>query len=154
MPALWLKMFLFGMVLCLPQAAFAHGTEGTVRQGGWVIQARYAGGEPMSFAKVTVTAPQADKPFQTGRTDQNGCFAFVPDVPGQWRLVADDEMGHRLTLTVEVPAASLASSSALPPGPSQSSTSLASRALLGVSLLLLAASLALWWQAKKLRQAK
>ena len=103
----WWAAVVIGLLL-LPQTVQAHGTEGALCQGGWVVEAKYAGGEVMSFAKVTVSAPNSDKPFQTGRTDRNGKFAFVPDVPGTWRLVADDEMGHRLTMAVEVPAASLA----------------------------------------------
>lgn len=145
---------LIGLVLLFPRTVPAHGTEGAVCQGGWVVEAKYVGGEVMSFAKVTVTAPQSDKPFQTGRTDRNGKFAFVPDAPGTWQVVADDEMGHRLTMAVEVPAASLVGSNEPPVAAANPRTSLASRALFGVGLLMLLAGLASWWQAKKLRQAK
>jgi len=148
----WTQAAVFvGLVLLLPQTVPAHGTEGAVCQGGWVVEAKYIGGEVMSFAKVTVTAPNSDKPFQTGRTDRNGKFAFVPDTPGTWRLVADDEMGHRLTMVVEVSAASLAGSNEPPAAAANARTSLASRALFGVGLLMLLAGLAAWWQAKKLR---
>jgi nickel transport protein len=139
-----------GLLLLWPQTVPAHGTEGAVCQGGWVVEAKYVGGEVMSFAKVTVTAPKSDKPFQTGRTDRNGKFAFVPDAPGTWRLVVDDEMGHRLTMAVEVPAASLAGKNEPPAAAANARTSLASRALFGVGLLMLLAGLAAWWQAKKL----
>jgi nickel transport protein len=37
-------------------------------------------------------------PFQTGRTDRNGLFLFLPDQPGDWKVVARDEMGHRLAV--------------------------------------------------------
>lgn len=148
MSSKWLMMFLLGVVLCLPQTVFSHGTEGAVCQGGWVVEAKYVGGEVMSFAKVTVTAPGSDKPFQTGRADRNGKFAFVPDTPGTWQVVADDEMGHRLTLAVEVPAASLAGKNE-PPVAANARTSLASRALFGVGLFMLLAGLASWWQAKR-----
>ncbi|MGQ9922300.1 MAG: hypothetical protein ACUVRZ_13375, partial [Desulfobacca sp.] len=49
--------------LLLPQTVQAHGTEGALCRGGWVVEAKYAGGEVMSFAKVTVTAPNCDKPL-------------------------------------------------------------------------------------------
>ncbi len=140
-------------VLFWPQGGWAHGTEGVVSPGGWTVTARYAGGEVMSFAKVTITAPNASKPFQTGRTDQNGRFAFVPDVPGTWRFVADDEMGHRLSLTIEVTADSLTGQPA-PPASAAAAASLASRALFGVGLLLLVASLVFWWQARKMSGKK
>jgi len=148
----WQGAIILGLILLLPQTVQAHGTEGAVCQGGWVVEAKYAGGEVMSFAKVTVTAPNGDKPFQTGRTDRNGKFAFVPDVPGNWRFVADDEMGHRLTLAVEVPAASLAGQNQPPAAAAPPGTSRASRALFGVGLLMLLAGLAAWWQARKMRK--
>lgn len=145
----WQPAIIIWLILLLPQSVPAHGTEGAVCQGGWVVEAKYAGGEIMSFAKVTVTAPNGEKAFQTGRTDRNGKFAFVPDTPGTWRFVADDEMGHRLTLAVEVPASSLAGKNEPPAAAANSRTSLASRALFGVGLLMLIAGLASWWQARK-----
>jgi len=33
--------------------------------------------------------------FQTGYTDTNGVFSFVPDRPGDWRFIVDDDTGHR-----------------------------------------------------------
>ena len=141
-------------ILFLPQVGQTHGVEGFTEQGGLVVVARYAGGDTMSHAKVTITAPGSEKPFQTGRTDHNGKFAFVPDAPGPWRFVADDEMGHRLNMTVEVDAAILAGQAGPVSQPASSSKDMAARGFFGVALFMLAASIILWWQAKKLAQER
>ncbi len=67
-----------------------------------MIEASYDTGEPMSYARVEIHAPDSKIKFQVGRTDRNGRFAFVPDVPGQWRLAVLDGLGHRLSLNVKV----------------------------------------------------
>ncbi len=88
----------------LPVNALAHGVGGNVQnfEGGIVITANYDTGEPMSYAKVEIYAPDSQIKFQLGRTDRNGRFAFVPDIPGKWQVVVDDGIGHRLTLKVPV----------------------------------------------------
>ena len=48
----------------------------------WCITAQYDDGEFMSYAGVEVKAPGSDIAFQTGRTDRNGCFVFLPDAQG------------------------------------------------------------------------
>ena len=37
-------------------------------------------------------------------TDAQGRFAFMPDAPGQWRIIMADNMGHRVEHAVEVSA--------------------------------------------------
>lgn len=150
--AYWGLAALSGLLLMLPQSISAHGTEGFIEPGGVVVLAKYASGEVMSYAKVTITSPASEKPFQTGRTDHNGKFAFVPDAPGKWRFVADDEMGHRLSMMVEVDENSLAGRTGPLSHPSSGSKDTMTRALFGVSLLMLTASLMFWWQAKKVAQ--
>lgn len=84
-------------------SAWAHGVEGTVsRATGYLITARYDDGEAMSYAKVEITAPDADLPFQIGRTDRNGSMMFQPDSPGNWQVVITDGMGHRKSLDKDV----------------------------------------------------
>jgi len=85
-----------------PVSLHAHGVRGKTGRGGIVVIAEYTTGEPMSYAKVVITAPDKKIPFQIGRTDRNGRFCFSPDVPGQWVVVVSDEMGHRLEVTVPV----------------------------------------------------
>ena len=90
--------------ILLPVNALAHGVEGEVQsfEGGIVVIASYDTGEPMSYAGVEIYAPNSQIKFQLGRTDRNGRFAFVPDVPGEWQVIIDDGIGHRLTLKVPV----------------------------------------------------
>lgn len=66
------------------------------------MTAQYSDGEPMRYASVKILAPEAERTFQTGRTDQNGRFCFFPDRPGVWRVTVDDKMGHLLELEVPV----------------------------------------------------
>lgn len=83
-------------LLTMPSAACGHGVLHQVTQRETaLLKAEYDDGEPMSYAEVKVYSPRDGKAaHQTGRTDRNGCFAFVPDCPGQWRILLDGGMGH------------------------------------------------------------
>jgi nickel transport protein len=86
-------------------SGLAHGTRGYVEKiEGFRIVAEYDDGEPMSYGDVTIKPPNADMPFQTGRTDRNGHFLFQPDKQGQWHIEVKDGMGHRLALGLVVGA--------------------------------------------------
>lgn len=150
----WQLALCASLILFLPQVGQTHGVEGFTEKGGLVVVARYAGGDTMSHAKVTITSPGSEKPFQTGRTDHNGKFAFVPDVPGNWRFMADDEMGHRLIMMVEVDEASLAGRAGPKSQAAAGSKDMTARGFFGVAFLMLAASIILWWQAKKLEKKR
>lgn len=95
-------ILLFAAGPIFPVALYAHGVQGTVQNGGLVVTAQYDSGEPMSYAKVKILAPEGQLPFQSGRTDRNGRFCFFPDLAGDWKVVVDDEMGHRLEMGVPV----------------------------------------------------
>jgi nickel transport protein len=63
-----------------------------------VVSAEFDDGEPASYAQVKVYSPEGGEvEYQNGRTDRKGCFAFVPDRPGEWRIAIDAGMGHRIT---------------------------------------------------------
>lgn len=82
---------------------WCHGVEGTVEPvKAYCVAAQYDDGEPMSYAAVEIQAPQTDVPFQSGRTDRNGCFMVRTDGPGNWQAVVSDGMGHRLALDFTV----------------------------------------------------
>jgi nickel transport protein len=66
------------------------------------VKATYSDGKPMSYARADILAPGDGPTFQAGRTDRNGRFCFYPDKPGQWTVVVNDEIGHRLELSVPV----------------------------------------------------
>ena len=77
----------------------AHTWQGSVV----LVQFAYAGGDQPTYAKVEVYSPaDAKVEFQNGRTDAQGRFAFMPDTPGQWRIIMADNMGHRVEHAVEV----------------------------------------------------
>ncbi|MBW1689401.1 MAG: hypothetical protein JRJ70_01435 [Deltaproteobacteria bacterium] len=89
-------------LIMYPLVCMAHGVRGEIASGGIVVIAEYDTGEPMDYAKVDISAPNSKLPFQSGRTDRNGHFCFFPDSPGDWKVVVNDEMGHRLEVVVPV----------------------------------------------------
>lgn len=123
------------LVLCASTYALAHGTGYRHSELKAVaLEFFYSDGEKMSYREARVFSPRDEKfAAQTGRTDEAGRFAFVPDCPGEWRVIVRDEEGHQCVATVAVNEDSSAES------PSQSSipqgTELALRAVLGVSLI-------------------
>ena len=77
----------------------AHTWQGAVA----LVQFAYAGGSVPTYAKVEVYSPaDAKVEFQNGRADAQGRFAFMPDTPGQWRIIMADNMGHRVEHAVDV----------------------------------------------------
>lgn len=88
-------------------AAEAHELDVAVQMAppAVVLRATYGGTEPVPFAKVQVfSASDVKAEYQTGVTDKRGAFSFVPDAGGQWKVVIDDETGHRRDVAVTVPA--------------------------------------------------
>ncbi|MBS3808318.1 MAG: hypothetical protein KGY60_12500 [Bacteroidales bacterium] len=59
------------------------------------VKAYFSQASPLASASVNIYAPGEDQPYQTGRTDRRGFFAFVPSVAGEWIFEIDDEQGHR-----------------------------------------------------------
>lgn len=113
--------------------AAAHDLEVTVTMAApaVVLRAAYGGAEAVSFAKVQVFAPAAPgEEYQTGMTDRRGYFGFVPEAGGAWRVVIDDEEGHRREVTVTVPKPFEPGAPAPPPPASRFE-----RALLGLALI-------------------
>lgn len=120
-----------------------------------VVSASYEGTEAASFAEVTVHAPasanlKADA-FQTGRTDFDGKFVFLPISPGDWRVIVDDEMGHRVEAVAAV--ADAADSAPGMPRPLHSAPGdgrgTGERLLIGLSILFGAAGLLYGWTARR-----
>lgn len=102
----------------------------------------YSTGEKMSYCEARVFSPNDEKfAAQTGRTDEQGRFAFVPDSAGEWRVIVRDNEGHQCTASITVGESLSASQSAssLPQG-----TELFIRALLGVSVIFNAAMIIRW----------
>jgi len=98
----WIVIVFIVVLAAYPPRAMAHGVRGSVASGGVIVKAEYTTGDPMSYAKVEVTAPDKRIPFQIGRTDRNRRFCFYPDMPGKWKVVVSDGMGHRLEMVLPV----------------------------------------------------
>jgi nickel transport protein len=72
------------------------------------VEFSYSDGEPMAYAEVMVFSPEnSEVEHQNGRTDRHGKFVFCTDMPGEWRISANDGMGHRCDSKVEVHRGSL-----------------------------------------------
>jgi nickel transport protein len=93
-------------VLFLPVTAFAHGvdvSDVTGQAGVRTVRFGYTDGESMLFAAVKVYPPSTpDATVQESMTDRDGYFSFVPFEPGDWRLTAEDGMGHKGEIVITV----------------------------------------------------
>jgi hypothetical protein len=129
------------LVLSLPARIFAHGVEAAEVSGRpdiRTVRFGYTDGGPMLFARVKVFAPSSpDTPAQESVADRGGYFSFVNDEPGEWRLTAEDGMGHRGEIVVTTTAAALpAGGEAGEPAKTGGPASLPLRLILGLSLIL------------------
>ena len=82
----------------------AHGVEYEIQENmAPIIKVGYDDGEPMSYAEVKIFSPNnTETEYQNGRTDRNGCFAFIPDEPGEWKIVVNDGMGHGVSTEIHI----------------------------------------------------
>jgi hypothetical protein len=100
------RALFIGAVLLVPMALFGHGVEASEKTGGdrdsvRVIRFAYTTGEAMLYARVVVYPPSNPaREILLGTTDRNGIFCFLPDERGEWRIVAEDGMGHRGEITI------------------------------------------------------
>jgi nickel transport protein len=90
--------------------AIAHEVLHEVERGrATAVRAWFHDGESLADLQAEVFSPADGKvPYWKGRTDRNGWLAFVPNVPGKWRVRIVDSTGHGLDTTVEVAAGSAA----------------------------------------------
>ncbi len=98
-----LAALLFSPIL-FSKTGQSHSVHGETGSGSESLctSATYDDGEPMSYASVEITAPNAKIPFQTGRTDRNGYFCFRPDTTGRWKITIKDADGHFVRLGTKV----------------------------------------------------
>ena len=106
------------VALLAPVTVLAHEVLHQVERGRAVaVRAYESDGESLAHAAYEVYSPaDPGTPHQSGRTDRSGWLAFVPDVPGQWRVKVIDDTGHGLDVVVDAaPAASAAGATATAP---------------------------------------
>jgi nickel transport protein len=96
-----LVVVLLAGALLFPAGLAAHGVEvslvtGETEFGGETVRFMYSTGEEMSFAIIRIFAPSRPgvETLQS-LTDRNGYFSFIPDEAGEWRVSAEDDMGHK-----------------------------------------------------------
>jgi len=103
---IFIVVSLFFVFFFRPSDLWAHGVDYEVKEGkAVVLKVGYDDGEPMSYAEVKIFSPEnKDIEHQNGRTDKNGCFAFLPDQPGEWKVIVNDGMGHGVVTEIKVSA--------------------------------------------------
>ena len=110
-----------------------------------VVRARYGASEPLEFAAVELLSPGTPRQASNrGRTDARGYFSFVPDRAGEWKVLVDDEMGHRIERAIPVPP-DFERSSAEAAGPAPR----VDRAITGVAVLLGLTGVLYGWRARR-----
>lgn len=87
-----------------PSTLLAHGVSWDLSEKkAYGFEFNFDDGSPMAFSEVKVYRPGEDESLsQTGRTDKNGYFAFIPDADGKWLVKADDGTGHLVQAEVTV----------------------------------------------------
>jgi nickel transport protein len=124
------------LLLASASAARAHEVLHTVERGRAVaVKAYFADGEVLAYREYQIFSPADPRiPYQKGRTDRSGYIAFMPDVPGAWRIVVTDDTGHGLDTKVEVAAIGAAPSEGK--GAAVSSWAFALRPIIGAAVIL------------------
>ena len=130
-----IKIFLaLAVILFAAGEIFAHGTGFRISDLKSIsLEFFYSTGEKMSYREAKVYSPRDSKfAIQSGRTDENGRFAFTPDSKGEWRVIVRDEEGHQCTASINITDEQLVEvkSNTSPEG-----MNIYLRALLGVSLI-------------------
>lgn len=137
------------MAAMSPVLLYAHGVTSKIDTGGIVVSAMYDTGESMDYARVTISAPDAKLKFQSGRTDRNGRFCFFPDVSGNWKVVVDDEMGHRLEVNVPVDEAMVLRATHENVNSGRGFLTRYVKAVIGVSIIFGISGILFWWKGRK-----
>ena len=123
-------------LLCSSSCSYAHGTGYRHSSLKAVpLEFSYSTGEAMSYREARVYSPNDEKfAVQSGRTDESGRFAFIPNVKGEWRVIVRDEEGHQCEAKIDITDEFLSGKETLRTQ-SESFNDIPVRALLGVSLI-------------------
>jgi nickel transport protein len=96
--------FSLALLLLSPNNLEAHGVTWDYSSKDSVgLEFSYDDGTPMLYVEINVYGPDNESLLsQTGRTDKNGYFAFIPETSGNWLVTANDGEGHlaRAELTI------------------------------------------------------
>jgi nickel transport protein len=135
-------LFLPGIALLFPAILAAHGVEvslatGAAGFGAETVRFMYSTGEEMAYTLVRVYAPsKPDTEIIQSVTDRNGYYSFVPDEEGEWRITAEDDMGHKGEISLTVTGGGASAGSAVNAAGGTGGVALTLRVVLGLSLIL------------------
>ncbi|MBS3743378.1 MAG: hypothetical protein KGY48_03390 [Wenzhouxiangellaceae bacterium] len=107
------------VLMSLAATVHAHGVDYRVERGNAVVvhfSSHHDGA--MVGAGFRVFSPDRQRIFVSGRTDTRGRAVFIPDAPGNWRLLMATEDGHGAEVEVVVDADQVAARAAHDPDPS------------------------------------
>jgi nickel transport protein len=124
-------------LLGISSPGIAHEVLHEVQRGRAVaVRAWFPDGESLAYVQAEVFSPADDKvPYWKGRTDRNGWLAFVPDVPGKWRVRIVDATGHGLDTHVDVTAPDATGAPPSAPSSGMGAAAVAMRPIAGVALI-------------------
>lgn len=124
------------ILVSLCSSSYAHGTgyrHSSLR--AVTLEFAYSTGEAMSYREARVYSPSDERfAYQSGRTDEFGRYAFIPNVKGEWRVIVRDEEGHQCEAKIDVTDEFLAGNDNLKVQ-TDSVSDIYTRAILGVSII-------------------
>jgi len=100
----WMLPVVLVSILGQIEGAIAHGVAMQYQTAQAIaVQANYDTGAPLANAQVTVYAPDSERPWLKGTTDEQGKFTFTPDPnkAGTWQVKAR-LAGHGDVLNIPV----------------------------------------------------
>lgn len=95
---------LFISLFVLNASSFGHSIQVDIIRHAPVVsvKASYSPTSPVADTGVNVYEPDKDQPYQTGHTDQQGYFIFLPATSGNWIFEIDDQHGHKKRTTISI----------------------------------------------------
>ena len=128
------KIFALLILLCINEnPGFAHGVGfREISMKSVSLEFFYSTGEKMSYCDAKVFSPNDSKfAVQSGRTDEQGRFSFIPDTEGEWKIIVNDAQGHQCEAKIKISEDKIVESNEI----SFENSEIFFRALLGVSLI-------------------
>jgi nickel transport protein len=97
------------VLMSVTSLGWAHGARCKRIDNAMGVQALYDNGNPIAEAQVSVYEPgNKEMPWKTGRTDEEGCFFFVPNANGDWTVEVEDAQGHATSISFQVEGSAIA----------------------------------------------
>ena len=145
-----LLIYVIVSLLLLTKNALPHSVLGkTSMQKGILVEAEYDDGEPMSYSSTEIFDSEEKLPFQSGRTDRNGRFLFYPDKTGDWKVIVNDGMGHRLALKTHIDKSLVLNTKNNQQTGETSNFSRYEKVLMGISIIFGVFGILFWWMGYK-----